>query len=328
MTTFPTGLAEPSPYVLLDSSEIEPGLVMFLNPGVLLQRGAAASCGDAYRVTQEHHFVCLARENGHSLWAPLSSSAGTNGTRLLVPQNAKQGHESWTRNNSYLNHGNQTWRGPNEAFIAASRADRSQRFQRNRVVPQLVDAIMDEVRQRGGWTMPSLSPAVSPATEPARAEEPKPETKTYVISALPPLDLEYDQGLYDALVANLAILDSQMEEKRKALLDMRAQLDAQISKMGGAHRRSIAERTTAPPGKVRETIIAFLRQHGRCHVSDVSRAITHVTTSENPMNVAIAILTGPLMNAGIVRRVSQGTYELIPEQETRRRGIWPRSAGR
>lgn len=82
------------PTPLIEREEIAPGLVLFLNPNLLIEWGAAYSCPV---VPGEHFFVCIEGfdADGDSKWVPCTSKPRS--THVDVPEAKRTGHPGWTR---------------------------------------------------------------------------------------------------------------------------------------------------------------------------------------------------------------------------------------
>jgi hypothetical protein len=262
---------------MVNEEEIQPGLVLFLNPAILLSHGAQTSCSEQHRVQREHLFVCLERSGERSLWVPLSSSEG-NGSRLRVPRGAKAGHERWVSGDTFLFHGNQTWVCTIAALIEAAATDVSQRWNRNRVVPEFLDTIRDEVRNRGGWLTadPVLAPPAlatensRPAAEPGPSGDDDPPV-AYTIT-FPPSETQFDEGLLLALKANIEWLEfkrrdllvsrkRELDERKRQLDEERRQVEAEIAAIGGPV--TALRQMQSSDHTIRSKVVTALKNAGR-----------------------------------------------------------------
>ena len=96
-------------------SEIEPGLVLHLDPQALEQRGGTATGPAASRVRGTHFFICLSVEGKSGRWLPCFSNAGAG--RVGVPTAARTGHEKWTDGTCWF-HPDQVWTATHQAVVA------------------------------------------------------------------------------------------------------------------------------------------------------------------------------------------------------------------
>lgn len=104
---------------MVSVSEIEPGLVLHLDPRVLEQRGGTATGPAAARVRGTHFFICLSIDGSTGQWLPCFSHAGAG--RLEVPAGARTGHAKWTDGTCWF-HPAQVWTVTHQAVIAAAQA--------------------------------------------------------------------------------------------------------------------------------------------------------------------------------------------------------------
>lgn len=115
-------------------AEITVGLVLVLDPDVLVAEGATHTSNESTRVRAPHFFVCVAHDpiTSHGRWMPSFSSDGT--SRIKIPDERKLGHEKWRNPTSFL-HPNQVWDVPDSAIAKAARAakDLSRQGARNGV---------------------------------------------------------------------------------------------------------------------------------------------------------------------------------------------------
>ena len=83
----------------LTADELKPRLVLHLDPAVLEDEGGQFFPPDERRVEGDHFFLCVALEDDHSYWVPLSSKAQPGRVRIAGTQ--KSGQPSWTRQDTY-----------------------------------------------------------------------------------------------------------------------------------------------------------------------------------------------------------------------------------
>lgn len=114
----------------LNESDIQPGLVLHLDPDALESQGGTYTCDSSARVFGGHFFLCLAAGTARSVWLPLYSNSGMGRTGLTT--NGRIGHPKWTKGTFYW-HRDQIWKVPNAAVVAAAAAggDMSQPGNRN-----------------------------------------------------------------------------------------------------------------------------------------------------------------------------------------------------
>lgn len=117
----------------ITSDEIDRGLVLHMDPAVLLANGAKVKCPVPSRiVTSGHFFLCLGVDATHGDWAPLYSKNGPG--RAEIPASGKQGYVKWTGAPSYY-HSDQIWTVSHTGAVAAAGVggDMSKRGNRNTV---------------------------------------------------------------------------------------------------------------------------------------------------------------------------------------------------
>lgn len=123
--------------------EIEPGLVAFLDPEVLIEDARVWHAQDAAEISSRP-FVCISVENGIAEWTPTTTDWRSE--RLEIRQVWRLGgHPQWIRDPQYLNDGANVWRGPGEAFVQASQQEVTIESNRARVSEQGLTAIRAEV---------------------------------------------------------------------------------------------------------------------------------------------------------------------------------------
>lgn len=110
--------------------EIEPGIVVRLDPAVLIADSRVCNTQDP-PVSRVGLFVCVGVEGDVSTWAGLTT--GGRRERLAIkPEWRSGGYKRWRFAPQFLADGASVWRGPNEAFAAASWQEVSASGGRNR----------------------------------------------------------------------------------------------------------------------------------------------------------------------------------------------------
>lgn len=117
---------------MITEAELEPGLVLHLDPDELLAQGATFTCSESKRVRGGHFFLCLSVEENAGRWLPLYSNMGIG--RQALEQTSRTGHPKWTNATCYW-HGGQVWNAPHSAVVVAAIAgdDKSTPGSRNRL---------------------------------------------------------------------------------------------------------------------------------------------------------------------------------------------------
>jgi hypothetical protein len=135
------------------ADEIEPGLVAFLDPEVLIEDTRVCHTQDSDGMSSRP-FVCFSIQDGMSEWAPTTTEYRSE--RLEIKQAWRSGgHPQWLRDSQYLNDGANVWCGANEAFVEASREEVTGRSNRAWVSETALAAIRAEVEtQRHRRTRP------------------------------------------------------------------------------------------------------------------------------------------------------------------------------
>lgn len=121
----------------LKINEVTVGLVLHLNPDVLLAQGGYCSCTEDRRVRGNHWFVCVSVVGAQAQWCPLYSRDGIG--RFALPAAGRSGHPNWVSSRCFF-HPAQVWSASFEAVRAAALAgnDLSTRQCRNRIAPGLL----------------------------------------------------------------------------------------------------------------------------------------------------------------------------------------------
>jgi hypothetical protein len=117
-------------------TEIRPGLVLLLDPDVLLAHGAVPSIEN--RVKGMHFFVCTSVEDDGSTWTPTFSKFVPG--RVSIPPTSKIGHPKWTTGESFFEL-SEVWTNVTAVAVAVAADaanDLSTQRQRNRVLRRSV----------------------------------------------------------------------------------------------------------------------------------------------------------------------------------------------
>jgi len=115
---------------MIDETEINRGLVLHLDPDVLVGFGATYSCDDTRRVTSGHFFLCLRVVGETGEWLPLYTKPGPG--RIGILEDGRSGHPKWTDGDCYY-HPEQVWAASHAAVVNAAQAghDKSEPEHRN-----------------------------------------------------------------------------------------------------------------------------------------------------------------------------------------------------
>jgi hypothetical protein len=122
--------ASKTPTGCIGVDEVEPGVVVRLDPAILLEDSRVCHTQDP-PVSRPGPFVCVETEGDTSTWAGLtttdkksirpSRAAGAPVGRLALKQEWRSGGaRRWRFADQLLADGASVWRGPNEVFVAAS----------------------------------------------------------------------------------------------------------------------------------------------------------------------------------------------------------------
>ena len=126
----------------IDPDEIEPGLVVFMDPAVFAADGRVSHTKDP-PTSRRGPFVCVSVDHEISEWMPITTEERLE--RLAIGREwCSGGHPQWLRDAQYLNDGANVWRGPSEAFVDASRHELTSRSNRARVSEVGLAAIHEE----------------------------------------------------------------------------------------------------------------------------------------------------------------------------------------
>jgi hypothetical protein len=114
----------------IDIDEIEPGIVVRLDPDVLIKSSHVINTQDP-PVDRAGLFVCVESDGKVSTWAGMTTARRRE--RLeLKPQWRRGGRQQWRRGEQFLSDGASLWHGDNRAFAAASWQEISYAISRNR----------------------------------------------------------------------------------------------------------------------------------------------------------------------------------------------------
>jgi hypothetical protein len=132
----------------IDANEIEPGLVVFLEPEAL-QADGRVTCTKDPPTSRPGPFVCVSADDEISEWMPITTEERWE--RVSIRREWRSGgHPQWLRDSQYLNDGANVWRGPHEAFVEASRQELTDQSTRARVSEDGLAAIREEVEAQRG----------------------------------------------------------------------------------------------------------------------------------------------------------------------------------
>jgi len=114
----------------IDIDEIEPGIVVQLEPAILVKSTHVINTQDP-PADRAGLFVCVESDGKVSTWAGMTT--GRRRERLeLKPEWRRGGREQWRRGEQFLTDGASLWHGDNRAFVAASGQEISYSISRNR----------------------------------------------------------------------------------------------------------------------------------------------------------------------------------------------------
>ena len=133
----------------IDLDEIEPGLVVFIDPAVLAADSRVSHTKDP-PTPRPGPLVCVSVDGATSEWMPITTEWRSE--PLAIPREwCSGGHPQWLRDAQYLQDGANIWRGPHAVFVAASRQELTGRSDRARISEDGLAAIHREAetqRQR------------------------------------------------------------------------------------------------------------------------------------------------------------------------------------
>jgi hypothetical protein len=112
---------------MIESAEVQRGLVTRFDPNRLLENGAAPDCPRVRAVQGVHYFVCVGRFGLWSVWIPAFSSYRPGRIKLGY----KSGSSDWVGRDSFVDL-EQMWHVPEQAVNpAAAGIDHTNRYNRN-----------------------------------------------------------------------------------------------------------------------------------------------------------------------------------------------------
>lgn len=145
------------------ATEITVGVVCSLDEVDLMEHGAHGQCGrgaTTARVWKVRPMVCIERSEGWSVWAPLSTT--NHPDRLLIRRKWRVAREGdRIHSPQWLLDGAQWWRGPDSAFVAASRLEYGAIGERAAITAEGVSVIRREIRAQAFRSVPI--PSISEA---------------------------------------------------------------------------------------------------------------------------------------------------------------------
>jgi len=116
-TGAPPGDERPTECIEID--EVEPGIVVRLDPAVLVDDDRVCNTLDP-PVPRPGPFVCVAVEDEMTTWAGITATAVRRDRLTLRSEWRSGGTKRWRLAAQFLADGASIWRGPKEAFVAAS----------------------------------------------------------------------------------------------------------------------------------------------------------------------------------------------------------------
>lgn len=134
----------------LAAHEIEPGLVVHLDPAPLEADSDVKKTAPQQGEVRVGPFLCLALDGDQSSWAPPLTSQARVGRLELVSAWRSGGEPGWRERVSYLADGANTYTGPNQAFAKASHPERTGVDNRARLDGDGLAAVHQEIK-RQAW---------------------------------------------------------------------------------------------------------------------------------------------------------------------------------
>ena len=130
----------------LEPREIVPGVVVYFDSEVLEAQGVYCPRWHFDRIRKVRPYVCVWTDGESAIFVPLSSSAGCiRFPRLLIPAEYRFGTRDFIRKPSYACGQLQYYEGTLAAFCEASKKDRVQPGNRNRVHESFLPRILQFV---------------------------------------------------------------------------------------------------------------------------------------------------------------------------------------
>ncbi len=117
---------------MIEATEVQPGLVLHLDPDVLEEEGGRYTCSRDRRVRGPHFFLVTGRDEQEVVVLPLYTEDGVG--RVELGRRGRTGHFKWVRGKSSY-HPEQIWAVPVDAVVLAADAggDLSTSTMRNRL---------------------------------------------------------------------------------------------------------------------------------------------------------------------------------------------------
>jgi hypothetical protein len=103
----------------IEASEIEPGIVVRLDPAILIEDGRVCHTQNP-PLTRPGPFVCVAVEGDLTTWTSVTETPLRRDRLPLQREWRSGGTKPWRLAAQFLADGAALWRGPKEAFVAAS----------------------------------------------------------------------------------------------------------------------------------------------------------------------------------------------------------------
>ncbi|MDD5556558.1 MAG: hypothetical protein PHN82_04815 [bacterium] len=128
----------------ISADEIKEGLVLFLDPEILIAKGATCSVPDNYRARKSRPFLCIDADSSSGTCIPLYSSDAKG--RGPIEEDSKEGDDIWIVSDSYYDTRQQWNAVAHETIIAAARGDQSTTDLRNTVTPECLRDIKEDYR--------------------------------------------------------------------------------------------------------------------------------------------------------------------------------------
>jgi len=131
----------------VSAEEIQPGLVLHLDPDKLVEHGATFTCAEDRRVRGGHFFICISVNSDGVEWLPVYSKAGVD--REALGKAGRTGHSKWTEAECHY-HGEQLWIAGHAAIVAAAESgrDMSRPGARNMLATEFLPSITLSRSQR------------------------------------------------------------------------------------------------------------------------------------------------------------------------------------
>jgi hypothetical protein len=133
---------------MIEPHEITRGLVLHLEPDVLVASGARFTCELLHRVHGPHAFLCIEAGAEGGRWLPLYSRMTTG--RQPLPAHGKRGDPWWVLGTFHFDP-RQVWTASHDAVVAAAHAggDRTRSDVRNRLAESYVPVLPEREDEAG-----------------------------------------------------------------------------------------------------------------------------------------------------------------------------------